>query len=293
MIKSMTAFASADLSSEICSVAIEIRGYNSRYLDVAVKIPPPYTAIEDKLRHVIAEQITRGRIELRVTIQDAEESPETFKINETMAGSYFDALTRLRKTLNWDVEIPFEIVAKKNGVIESEQLDVNTDKIWDAVSPCLLRALKGFESMKAAEGIAITADLNEKLAFIQDCICRIENQACDMPALYQEKLKERIKALTNGLVDIDPGRIAQEAAFLADKSDICEEIVRAKSHISQFRQLMEADSPSGRALNFLLQEFNREFNTMGSKAGNTTISHLVVSAKTELEKIREQIQNVE
>lgn len=289
----MTAFARSDLTTDVCSVAIEIRGYNSRFLDMALKIPQQYMAIEDKLRKAIAEQITRGRIELKLTIQDAAENAETFEVNQAMAVSYFDALTRLKKSLNLEIEIPLEIIAKKTGVIESAEEDINVEKIWGTVYPCLLRAFKDFESMKANEGTAIAADLNEKLAFIENCICSIENHTCDMLTHYQERLKERIKALTNGLIDIDPNRIAQEAAFLADKSDISEEIVRAKSHITQFRQLMEGCSPSGRSLNFLLQEFNREFNTMGSKACNAIISHLVVSAKTELEKIREQVQNAE
>jgi uncharacterized protein (TIGR00255 family) len=147
--------------------------------------------------------------------------------------------------------------------------------------------------MKQAEGAALKADLDQRLGFIEDCIARVAEKTDGMLFLYQEKLKTRIVALTQGMVDIDPARIAQEAAFIADRSDISEELVRAKSHLNQFRQLMAATEPAGRSLNFLLQEFNREFNTMGSKAGDAGIAHMIVSAKTELEKIREQIQNVE
>jgi uncharacterized protein (TIGR00255 family) len=293
MIKSMTAYARAELSADDISVTIEIRGYNSRYLDVAVKIPQAYTVVEDKLKRALSEKISRGRLELKVAIDDPSETPETFTVNEALACAYFDALTKLKNALNPETDIPFELVAKKTGVIESTEHEINADKIWSAVSSCLDKALLDFDAMKLAEGRAINADIISRLGFIEDCISRIEVLASDMPGYYQEKLRERINALTNGLVEIDPARIAQESALLADRSDISEEIVRARSHIAQFHQLMEAPSPSGRPLNFLLQEFNREFNTMGSKAGKALISHLVVSAKTELEKLREQIQNVE
>jgi uncharacterized protein (TIGR00255 family) len=147
--------------------------------------------------------------------------------------------------------------------------------------------------MKRAEGKNIADDLEKRLIKIEDHICQIGERSSGLLEVYQERLKERINSLTHGMVDIDTGRIAQEAAFLADKSDISEEIVRARSHLDQFRRLMTAPECTGRSLNFLLQEFNREFNTMGSKAGNAEISHTIVSAKTELEKIREQVQNVE
>lgn len=136
-------------------------------------------------------------------------------------------------------------------------------------------------------------DLEARLDDIQAAIDHIEKQTDGLLAFYQDRLKERISALTKGLVELDPGRIAQEAALLADKSDISEEITRAKSHIQQFKGIMAAEEPGGRKLNFLLQEFNREFNTMGSKAGNADLSHLIVTVKSELERIREQVQNIE
>jgi uncharacterized protein (TIGR00255 family) len=293
MIKSMTAFARADLIREDVSVSLEIRGYNSRYLDQAIKIPQMYITIEDKIRRVIADRITRGRIELKASIRDDSETAEKFTVNEVMARSYYDALMLLKKTLNLEEGIPFEVVAKKNGVVESSEQEIDSEKIWGVVSDCLERLLEEFDAMKAVEGQALAADLKSRVAFIEDCISRIEELTPDMLHHYQEKLRERINILTNGLADIDPARIAQESALLADRSDISEEIIRTRSHLDQFRQLMEAPSPSGRPLNFLLQEFNREFNTMGSKAGSAQISHIVVSAKTELEKIREQTQNIE
>ncbi|MCU0600777.1 MAG: YicC family protein [Desulfobacterales bacterium] len=289
----MTAFARSEVSVEDIYVSLELRGYNSRNLDLAIKIPQIYSTVEDKLRRALTDRIARGRIEIKVSIENNSEFAETFSVNESLAQAYHTALIRLKSALKLASEIPLEVVAKKNGVIESTENEINTEEIWTVVNTCLEKVLAEFDAMKSAEGQSLETDLLSRLAFIEDCINRIDDQASGMLGYYQEKLRDRINVLTSGLVELDPARIAQEAALLADRSDISEEIVRARSHLAQFRQIMKAPSPSGRPLNFLLQEFNREFNTMGSKAGKALISHLVVSAKTELEKLREQIQNVE
>ena len=210
-----------------------------------------------------------------------------------MANAYYNTLVQLKNHFKMDAEIPLALLCSKNGIIETSDLEVNADDIWQALEKCLDSALSDFDAMKINEGDSLKADLENRLAFIEDCISEIESMTDGLLNIYQEKLKTRITALTRGLVDIDPARIAQEAAFIADKSDISEEIVRSKSHLGQFRQLLADKAPCGRPLNFLLQEFNREFNTMGSKAGDADIAHVIVSAKTELEKIREQVQNVE
>ena len=147
--------------------------------------------------------------------------------------------------------------------------------------------------MRKKEGDFISQDFKKRLKYIEQTLNKIKRASKDLLSHYQEKLKERMAALTQGIVEIESSRIAQEAAFLADRSDISEEIVRARSHLKQFRDIMTASEPSGRKLNFLLQEFTREFNTMGVKAGNADVSHMIVGVKTELEKIREQVQNVE
>ena len=147
--------------------------------------------------------------------------------------------------------------------------------------------------MRKKEGDFISDDMNKRLDHIENSVATIEKDANNLVPIYQERLKERITSLTRGLVEIDPARIAQEAAFLADRSDITEEITRAQSHLAQFRTIMQSDEPAGRKLNFLLQEFNREFNTMSAKVGNAALSHIIVNVKAEIEKLREQVQNVE
>ena len=287
MIKSMTAYAGTDASRDDLTVAVEIRGYNSRNLDVALKLYHRYGVLEDPIRKAIAGRITRGRVEIKVTITEPMENAEVFHLNEPMARAYFDTLSRLKTLCGLTDAVSLNLMAAKPGVIETADPEVDADRLWAAVSPCLENALDAFDAMRQTEGAALATDLEQRLAFIDGCIGQIAEKSRDLASLYQEKLKTRITALTQGLVEIDPARIAQEAAFIADRGDISEELVRARSHLAQFRSL------AGRALNFLIQEFNREFNTMGSKAGDAEVAHIIVSSKTELEKIREQVQNIE
>lgn len=293
MIKSMTAYAGADTSTDTLNVSIEIRGYNSRHLDVALKLYHRYSVLEEKIRKTISQNITRGRVELRINITESIENAEVFTINEPMANAYHKILVQLKNKYQLNDEIPLALLAGKNGIIETADSEINPDELWEVIGKSLNSILTEFDTMKINEGASLKEDLENRLSFIEDCITTIETKTDGLLSIYQDKLKMRISALTQGMVEIDPARIAQEAAFIADKSDISEEVVRAKSHLKQFRELMEADAPCGRPLNFLLQEFNREFNTMGSKAGDAEIAHMIVSAKTELEKIREQIQNIE
>lgn len=293
MIKSMTGYAGTDLSTDNLNVSIEIRGYNSRHLDVALKLYHRYAVLEEKIKKAISKTITRGRVELRVTISETFKDTEVFSINESMADAYYETLIQLKKKYQLKAEIPLALLSEKNGVIKAADPEINADAIWQVLEKCLHTALSDFDTMRINEGNSLKTDLEQRLGFIEDAISIIETKTDGLLNIYQDKLKTRITSLTQGIVDIDPARIAQEAAFIADKSDISEETVRAKSHLKQFRELMEAKDPCGRPLNFLLQEFNREFNTMGSKVGDAEIAHIIVSAKTELEKIREQVQNVE
>jgi len=293
MIKSMTAFAGSDLSTDKFSVNIEIRGYNSRHLDIALRLAQQYGILEEKIRKAIADRVTRGRVEIKISISESAETAGAFSINESIASAYYDVLVNLKERFALKSDIPLDLFAQKNGIIEHADPKIDVDETWQAVGECVNNAFKHFDAMKINEGESLAVDLTERLNFIEACITKIEEKTDGLLNLYQEKLKTRITALTQGMIEIDPARTAQEAAFIADKSDISEELVRAKSHLKQFRQLMAAAEPSGRPLTFLLQEFNREFSTMGSKAGNADLAHIIVSAKTKLEKIREQVQNIE
>ncbi|MFP4159806.1 MAG: YicC/YloC family endoribonuclease [Desulfobacterales bacterium] len=293
MIKSMTAFAGAEKSEQGISAAVEIRGLNSRYLDLSVRVPPSYSGLEDFIKQAVSGRIFRGRIEIRTTIRETENETRGFAVNKPLAEAYYNALEQLRNHLDIREPAGLSHLVNAAGIIETVENEKNLDAVRDILGRVLDEALESFDAMRKDEGRAMAQDLYRRLDFIEQCIERIDTLRQGQLEYYQERLKRRVKELTQGGTEPDQSRIAQEAALLADKSDISEEITRAVSHARQFRQIMESQDAAGKPLNFLLQEFGREFNTMGTKAANADISHAVVSAKTELEKLREQVQNIE
>ena len=294
MIKSMTAFASTEQSRDDLSVTIEIRTYNSRHLDILLRMGPGYALLGEKIKGLIAEKLARGRVEVKIQIKNScVDDTADFEIDAPRARSYYHALKELQSLLGLHGEIPVELLLTKSDLIRLKDKAYDMDALWDFLGGCLSETLEAINVMRQREGAFIAGDFLNRLNFIRECIESIEKLSVEIPALYQARLKERIAAITGGGVALDDGRVEQEAAILADKSDISEEITRAKSHLKQFKAIMDSGAPAGQKLNFLLQEINREFNTIGSKAGNTDISHTVVDVKSELEKIREQVQNVE
>ena len=293
MIKSMTAFARTEKTVDKFMVSTEIRSYNSRHLDIVLRIPPGYHSLEEKIKGLIASMITRGRIELMLKIRNESDAASDFEIDIPLAKAYHKSLSDLKDLFEISDEISLAQMTGASGIIRPCVVDVDVDACWEMVGECITDALSDLDSMRKREGDNLAGDFTKRLDYVERSVTQIEQAVVDLVSHYQERLKERISALTNGLVEIDPGRIAQEAAFLADKGDISEEIVRAGSHINQFRLIMDSSEPAGRKLNFLLQEFNREFNTMGSKSANDQVSHMIVDLKSELEKLREQVQNVE
>jgi uncharacterized protein (TIGR00255 family) len=293
MIKSMTGFASAAATVGGLTVSIEIRTYNSRNLDLALRMPAGFTDLEERVRSVIAARLARGRIETRIHIEDVSDSASPVEVDMARARAVLVALERLKTEFGLEGAASLELLVGVGGVLKTVQPKADLDAAWSALEGCLSQALDGLDAMRATEGRYLAVDLGARIDALEAALGDISRKSAGVAALYQERLKERIMNLTQGLVDIDPARMAQEAAFLADRADISEEIVRAGSHLSQFRSIMDGAEPGGRKLNFLLQELNREFNTMGSKISNAAAGHVVVEVKAELEKIREQIQNVE
>jgi uncharacterized protein (TIGR00255 family) len=191
-------------------------------------------------------------------------------------------------------KISLELLTRNSDIISQGEInEKESETAWNLIRSCLDKAIYDLNNMRKKEGDFIAGDLIKRIDYIRSCLAQIEEKTDGLLAFYQDRLKERIKSLIKGEFDIDPLRIAQEAAIIADKSDISEEITRAESHIEQFLYLIDSEEPAGRKLNFLLQEFNREFNTLGSKVGNAEVSHIIVDVKAEVEKIREQVQNIE
>ncbi len=293
MIKSMTAYAGYELNQDDVAVAVEIRAVNSRHLDVALRMPPGYAILEEKIKHRIGETVTRGRIEIRLQVKETTANPSCFEVDWERARSYMDAVHELKNNLELSSDLSLDHIASVSGVIQIVEKAPQAEDHWLAIDQCLQQALTDLDRMRQVEGDFIRKDFVERLAFIEKGLDQIEKDAQGVLGINQEKLAARIGSLTQGLVELDAARIAQEAAMLADRSDISEEIVRARSHLEQFRALIASQEAAGRKINFLLQELNREFNTMGAKVGQADAAHAIVDIKAELEKLREQIQNIE
>ena len=293
MINSMTAFAADEATEGTVSVSTEIRSYNSRYLDITLRAPRVYICLENRIKQLISKKIDRGRVEIKLAVKNDADEANDFEVNLPTAHAYQRALMQLNNDLDLGSEISLEMILGAEGVVKPALIETDTESLWPVISRSMERAADLLYIMRNREGEYICQDFKNRLDYIEKNIEEIESKTEDLLDLYQERLKKRIIDLTKGVLEIDPVRIAQEAAILADKSDVSEEILRVKSHIKQFRIFMDSQEPAGRKLNFLLQEFNREFNTIGSKTDQAQISHMVVDIKSELEKLREQVQNVE
>jgi uncharacterized protein (TIGR00255 family) len=292
MMKSMTGYARAEKNKDQIETVTEIRSYNSRYLDMTLRIAHEYYPLEERIKRLVSESVNRGRIEISVTIKDRSEKRVAFEVDQMKALALQQALVQLKKILNLNDPIPFSLIAASEGVLKQGAATDNLEKCWDILQPCLKIALADLDVMRKTEGEVMAADFDRRLGYLEGILQEIEAEQERGIEEYHEKLIERLNNLLQN-VNADPTRVAQEAAILADKRDISEEIFRAKSHLVQFRSIMSSKEPAGRKLNFLLQEVNREFNTMGAKAEQLRISHLVVESKSELEKIREQVLNLE
>ena len=293
MIKSMTAYANSEKTTDELAVTVAIRSYNSRHIDIFLRIPPAYQFLEEKIKGLIGDRIARGRVEVRMQVEDRADEAAGLEVDHARAKAIVAAYQELKSEFNLENEITLDLLIGAGGIFKPVEKLPNEEVLWAAVKDCICKALDDLEIMRGKEGDFIAGDIERRLDFINDSLKQIKRGSKDLLTQYQEKLKERLSILTQNIVEIDDARVAQEAAFLADRSDISEEIVRDGSHLNQFNQIINDVKPAGRKLNFLLQELNREFNTMGSKIGNAEMAHLIIDVKAELEKIREQIQNVE
>jgi uncharacterized protein (TIGR00255 family) len=289
----MTAYAAAESVCDAFSVSIEIRSYNSRHLDIVLRMPSGYLALEEKLKELISARVVRGRLEVKIYIEIEASDAPGFEIDRAKARSLYTVLNEICDEFKLSHDISLETLIHVGGIIKPVDVPTDTDAVFPVLRDGLDQALTALEKMRKREGDFIARDLFKRLDHIEQQLKKVKTGSSGLIDAYQQRLKERISVLTQNVIEIDPGRIAQEAAILADRSDVSEEIVRSESHLNQFRQIMQNDEAAGRKLNFLLQEFHREFNTMGAKVGNADVSHLIIDVKSELEKMREQIQNIE
>jgi len=296
MIKSMTGYAESLHTTDEITIKGTFRSYNSRNLDIALYLPDHLRMFEDKVKKLVANKVARGRVEIRFSFEETAEDSIGFSVDFARAKAYYKILDEIKQKFNIKSEITLEQLLAGKQMIKPEERVHDEKILFKGLSDIVNQALDSLDQMRIKEGENLAKDLETRFSYMEDNLALIATKAKELPLIYKKNLEERISVLISEKDILDPVRIAQEVAIIADKSDISEEIVRSRSHINQARQIMsspEPDGSNGRKLNFLVQEFNREYNTIGSKSGNVEISQLVVDLKSELEKIREQVQNIE
>jgi len=292
MIRSMTGYGAAETELGGQTLRVEIHSVNHRFSEVAVRLPRALSHFEPPLRHLLTQSLGRGKITFSASLEGKDESTRPVRIDTERARRYMDDLRRLKSALKLNGEIDLTTVLALPDVVVAGAEPTADEQAWVTIEAAARRAASDLVTMREAEGKALTQDFQQRLDRIEEMVRKAEERGASRPAEAKEKLLARLKPLLDG-IDVDPQRLAQEVAILADRLDITEECVRLRAHLSQFRALLADSEPSGRKLNFLLQEMNREANTMGSKANDADLGALVIDLKDELEKIREQVQNVE
>ena len=291
MIKSMTGFGKNNLVINDRNYQVEIRSVNHRYLDINIKMPRQLTYLEETIKKAISTKIKRGKIDVSISFENNSTEGRNVKINTEIAKMYIEQLRKLAEVENILSDIQVTEITKLPDV-----LNINIDQDDDTIKQELLESVSiatdNLLEMKQAEGNKIAEDLIRRINYIEEKILKISELSTGLIEEYVVKLEERIKEILKTDI-IDKSRIAQEVVIYADKTSIEEEITRLKSHIIQFRNLLKEEEPVGKKIDFLIQEMNRETNTIGSKANNLDIVNGVIDIKTELENIREQIQNIE
>lgn len=292
MIRSMTGYGSADLERDGQRVAAEIRSVNHRFCEVSVQAPKLVNLFEDQIRQLIQERFSRGKFNLSITWAGAGESGEELKVNEAVADRYVRLLEQLKERYKLDHGLDLRTLAALPDVFMWEHSALSDEQTWGLLKGVIGAACDNMNAMKAREGDSLARDLVGRLQLIRTKLEAISERAPIRPMEAKDRLMTRLKPLLAD-VEMDPVRIAQEVALMVDRLDSTEECVRLSAHLDQFRSLMEGPELAGRKLNFLLQEMNREANTIGSKSNDVEIAHAVVVIKEELERLREQVQNVE
>jgi uncharacterized protein (TIGR00255 family) len=289
----MTAYGRGDYSCDDRVFTAEIKSLNNRFRDIVLRIPNSLQALEDEVRAFISSRVRRGRIEVSIKLEkNGKASDFQFELNLPFIRSYVQVFTQLNEELGSDETIRPEYIAQLKDAILIKSMEEDIETIRPGLQEVLNQALDSLEQMRTTEGQAIEKDFQNRLRLIESCLDHIEKKSPTVVEDYKTRLKDKIDALKQDM-EIDDGRLAQEVAIFASRCDITEEIVRMKSHLKQFRDYMSMDDSIGRRLDFLLQEINREVNTISSKASDASISANAVEIKSELEKIREQVQNVE
>ena len=292
MVKSMTGYGRAREMRNGRDITVEVRSVNNRYLDCTVKMPRAYIFAEDRMKARVQQAISRGKVDVFVTIDASAADEAVVAVNEPLARGYYEALTRLKTMFSLPGEVTPEVLAKFPDVLAVTKAEEDVEAIAADICAVLDDALAAYNDMRAVEGEKLAADVAGRVTTIETVVGKVEERSPQTVAAYRQRLEAKMQEVLQSTT-IDESRILTEAAIFADKIAVDEETVRLRSHIAQLRAMLASDEPVGRKLDFLIQEVNREYNTIGSKCSDLTIAQDVVNMKAEVEKIREQVQNME
>ncbi|SHJ12853.1 TIGR00255 family protein [Geosporobacter subterraneus DSM 17957] len=293
MIRSMTGFGRGEASDNVRQFVVEMKSVNHRYNDIVVRMPKRLSYLEEKVKELVKDEIKRGRVELYISLENIGEGDTDIALNLPLTQKYLNCLREIQNQFQVTDDISVSLLAKFPDVIKIETAEEDEDQMWLGLKDASLKALKLLMNMRSDEGKKLAEDIENRCAYIADIIKAVEKRAPQVVLEYKEKLRERINELLEDSIQLDESRLNTEVVIYADKSSITEEIVRLNSHIYQLKKALKENQPVGRKLDFLIQEMNREVNTIGSKSNDLEIVNHVVELKSELEKIREQVQNIE
>ncbi|WP_291734184.1 YicC/YloC family endoribonuclease [Clostridium sp.] len=293
MIRSMTSFGRSNSEEGKKRVfTVEMKSVNSRYLDVNIRMPKSIISLEEEIRKMISNSLNRGKVDVFINIKNYNEDAGVPKVDINLAQGYLQCLKEIEEKLNIKNDISVMQIARFPEVITMIEEEDKIDEIWEELKPLISSSLDMMINMREVEGEKLKEDILIKINQIEDLVSKVEEFADSIPKVFKQKLEERLKDLL-GNVEVDENRIATEVCILADKATVDEEIIRLNSHINQVRETLKLNEPIGRKLDFIVQEMNRETNTIGSKSSDIKMTNIVIDIKNILEKIREQVQNIE
>lgn len=292
MVKSMTGYGRAEETIRGCTITVELRSVNNRYLDCNIRLPRLYLFAEDGIKSRVQNTISRGKVDVFVTLDYAGKEEVKVTVNRPVADGYYGALKQLAQSYQLSEDISVSLLSRFPDVLLAEKAEEDTEQRTQDIYSVLDRALADFDEMRTKEGSRLRDDILSRAAAIEDMVTFVEERSPQTVSEYRAKLEARMQEVLQN-TQIDESRLLTEAAIFADKVAVAEETVRLRSHIAQLREMLSKGGATGRKLDFLIQEFNREANTIGSKCSDIQIARQVVDIKAEIEKIREQVQNIE
>ena len=292
MIKSMTGYGSAKGLVDGLEISVELKSVNNRYLDASVRLPRSFLFAEEMIKSRVQSHISRGKVDVFVSVDSSQAGDMAVKVNEGLLKGYLDAIGHIAEEYGLPNDLTAQSLSRFPDVLTVEKRELDAEAISADMGEIVERALQDFDAMRLREGEKLRDDVLARLETIRSLVETVEAKAPETVADYRRRLEQKMAEVL-GSTGIDENRILAEAAIFADHIAVDEETVRLRSHMSQLRSMINGNSPTGRKIDFLIQEFNREANTIGSKCQNSQIAHVVVDLKSEIEKIREQIQNIE